>query len=57
MEKGKLVRWNNDKGFGFIKPDSAGNKDIFIHSYIDTQTHGEKTSRWRSNQLLFRDSK
>ncbi len=34
MEKGKLVRWNNDKGFGFIKPDSAGNKDIFIHISI-----------------------
>jgi len=28
--KGKLVRWNEDKGFGFIKPDND-NADIFIH--------------------------
>lgn len=29
-KKGKLVRWNDGKGFGFIKPDN-GNIDIFIH--------------------------
>lgn len=34
MEKGKLVRWNADKGFGFIKPDSTDSKDIFIHISI-----------------------
>ncbi len=28
--KGKLVRWNEEKGYGFIKPDN-GNADIFIH--------------------------
>ena len=28
--KGKLVRWNEERGFGFIKSDSF-NKDIFIH--------------------------
>lgn len=31
MEKGKLVRWNNSKGFGFIKPEIANGKDVFIH--------------------------
>ncbi|MDP5147607.1 excalibur calcium-binding domain-containing protein [Shewanella sp. ULN5] len=34
MEKGKLVRWNADKGFGFIKSYSTANKDIFIHISI-----------------------
>jgi len=29
-EKGILIRWDNDKGFGFIRPD-VGNKDIFFH--------------------------
>ena len=28
--KGKLIRWNQARGFGFIKSDSI-NKDIFIH--------------------------
>lgn len=27
---GKIVTWNNDKGFGFVKPES-GSKNIFIH--------------------------
>ncbi|WP_024298051.1 cold shock domain-containing protein [Methylomicrobium lacus] len=29
-ETGKLVRWIDDKGFGFIKP-ATGDNDIFIH--------------------------
>jgi len=29
IEKGTLVRWIGDKGFGFIKPETG--KDIFIH--------------------------
>lgn len=28
--KGKLIRWNDDRGFGFIKPESFKG-DIFIH--------------------------
>jgi len=30
IEKGKLVRWIEDKDFGFIKPEN-GKADIFIH--------------------------
>ena len=28
--KGKLTKWNDDKGFGFITPN-AGDKQVFIH--------------------------
>ena len=30
IQKGKLVRWIDDKGFGFIRPDNASH-EIFIH--------------------------
>ncbi len=30
IEKGKLLRWIDDKGFGFIKPEN-GKDDVFIH--------------------------
>ncbi|GGP64404.1 excalibur calcium-binding domain-containing protein [Shewanella saliphila] len=31
MERGTLVRWNDEKGFGFIKPETGNNQDVFIH--------------------------
>jgi cold shock CspA family protein len=31
------VRWNTEKGFGFIKPEAGNDKDVFIH--ISTLKH------------------
>ncbi|MCL2918494.1 excalibur calcium-binding domain-containing protein [Shewanella litorisediminis] len=31
MQRGKLVRWNDERGFGFIKPELDGTGDVFIH--------------------------
>jgi len=30
LHKGKLVLWRDDKGFGFVRPET-GDKDFFIH--------------------------
>jgi len=30
INRGQLKRWNDDKGFGFIKPD-IDSKDVFLH--------------------------
>jgi len=30
LKKGRLKRWNDDKGFGFIQP-TEGDRDIFVH--------------------------
>ncbi|GAB4218044.1 MAG: cold shock domain-containing protein [Synechococcales cyanobacterium] len=36
LHKGQLIKWNDDRGFGFVKP-SEGGKDIFLHiSAIET---------------------
>jgi len=30
MNKGKIIKWNSERGFGFIKPH-IGTEEIFVH--------------------------
>ena len=30
LNKGKLIEWKDDRGFGFIKSDD-GDKQVFLH--------------------------
>jgi len=30
LRKGQLIKWDDDRGFGFIKP-SEGSKEVFLH--------------------------
>ena len=29
-QRGELISWNDDKGFGFIQPERAGER-VFVH--------------------------
>ncbi len=49
MEKGTVKFYNDQKGYGFIQPDS-GAKDVFVHvtalhrAGLQTLTEGQKVS-------------
>lgn len=38
MSIGKIVRWHDDKGFGFVKSDDL-DKDVFVHISAFPLTH------------------
>ena len=42
MTRGKVKRFNNKKGFGFIADPEGGDSDIFVH-YSEIRTDGFKT--------------
>tara|TARA_R110001606_G_scaffold11354_7_gene49321 strand:- start:9804 stop:9917 length:114 start_codon:yes stop_codon:yes gene_type:complete len=33
IQKGQLKRWNDDKGFGFIKPDNDSSDIFYIFQH------------------------
>ena len=42
MAKGKVKWFSNQKGYGFVTPETAGSKDVFIH-HSAIQGDGFKT--------------
>ncbi|MFK4537927.1 cold shock CspA family protein [Bradyrhizobium ottawaense] len=34
MGWGELVRWNSDRGFGFVKSDFPAMEDVFVHNVV-----------------------
>ena len=53
MQKGILVLWNDDKGFGFVKPDS-GEKDFFVHiSAIKNYQKGQSRRPTQGDVIQF----
>jgi len=45
--KGQITRWNDEKGFGFITPDSGG-KQVFVH----IKAFGNRNRRPEINQVV-----
>jgi len=33
--QGKVINWNDEKGFGFVEPDGGGSGHLFILRHLD----------------------
>lgn len=54
VQTGTIVKWNENKGFGFIKPKSGG-KDIFAHISEYSKAHKMPNEGLKVNYFLSTD--
>jgi len=53
QQKGTLVLWNDDKGFGFVRPED-GDKDFFVHiSAIKNYQKGQSRRPAVGDEVVF----
>ena len=53
-QKGTLVLWNDDKGFGFVKPEN-GEKDFFVHISAIKNYHKGQSRRPEQGDIVLYD--
>jgi uncharacterized membrane protein YsdA (DUF1294 family)/cold shock CspA family protein len=51
-ETGKLIRWDDEKGYGFIRPDNGG-EDRFLHA--NSLTHFQRRPR-ENDRITYEDA-
>ncbi len=52
LQQGQVIRWNDEKGFGFIQPD-AGGKQVFFHIRM---VRGKRSRPVQGDAVLFSSS-
>lgn len=52
LQQGQVIRWNDEKGFGFIQPD-AGGKQVFFHI---RRVRGKRGRPVQGDAVLFSSS-
>ena len=55
--KGKICTWKDDKGFGFIQPDTGG-QDVFVHiTAVERSGIGSLVEGQKINYEITRDAR